>query len=96
MVAFLPPLAAQNSGTGAVLGTVRDASDAVLPAVAVKITHAGTGESRETVTDPAGDFFIGLLQPGPYRLEFSFSGFKTLKLDAVLVEVADRVAISPS
>ncbi len=95
MVAFLPPLAAQNSGTGAVFGTVRDASDAVLPAVAVKITHAGTGESRETVTDPAGDFFIGLLQPGPYRLEFSLPGFKRLKLDGVMVEVADRVEISP-
>ena len=45
---------AQTSGTGALTGTITDASGAVVPAVTVTATNNDTGQQRTTKTSPTG------------------------------------------
>jgi len=90
---LLATVSAQNAGTGAVTGHLRDSSGAGIPSVIVRITHIGTSQSRETQTNEDGIYFVGLLQPGRYRLSFSRPGFDTVSLDSVSVSVAEIVGI---
>ena len=65
---LLATVSAQNAGTGAVTGHLRDSSGAAIPGVTVRTTNIGTSQSRETQTNEDGIYFVGLLQPGRYRL----------------------------
>jgi hypothetical protein len=74
------PLFAQASLTG----TVRDASGAVLPGVAVEASSPALIEkTRTAVTDSSGQYRIVDLRPGTYSLTFTLPGFNTVKRDGV-------------
>jgi len=69
---------AQSWGGGGVLrGTVRDASDAVVPSAAVVLSNAGVGFSRETRSGADGIFAINGIPPNSYRLVVTVAGFQT-------------------
>src|SRR5512132_3821551 len=72
------PLYAQSASTGALAGTVRDSSGAVVAGASVRIVNVGTSESRELLTDEHGGYAVGFLPPGQYRIEFSQAGFKSV------------------
>ena len=57
-------LAAQSTSTGALTGTVTDATGAVVPNVTVTVTSADTGQVRTTTTSANGSYNVGLLPPG--------------------------------
>ena len=73
---ILPPVQAQVL-YGALVGTVRDPSGAVLPGASVVITNAETKATRETVTDAAGAYRFSTLQPGTYTVVVQVTGFRT-------------------
>ena len=56
-------------------GTIRDKSGAVLPGVTVTATNVATNQSRTTVTDKEGRYYIGALQPGVYSISAELAGF---------------------
>src|ERR1017187_9308042 len=56
-------LASAQSGNSTISGSVRDASEAALPAARVKITNMETGVQFETVTNSAGLYRAGSLVP---------------------------------
>ncbi len=56
-------------------GTTHDQTGGVLPGVAVTATNAATNQSRTTVTDKAGHYYIGALQPGVYTISAGLIGF---------------------
>ena len=95
-VLFVSSLAAQTASTGSISGTVRDTSGAVLPGVSVVVAHLETGQSRSTVTDGNGDYTIGLLPPGRYRVELSLSGFRGVVREGVTVQVTEKVTVNES
>ena len=68
--------AAQTASTGALTGTVTDATGAVVQGVQVKVTNEATGEARSVVSQSSGIYVVPLLLPGAYRVEFSGTGFK--------------------
>src|SRR4051794_33931088 len=70
-------LFAQSAGTGALTGTVRDASGGVIPGVTVTLTSADTNQTRSTITGEEGSYRFALLPPGSYGVRFSLPGFKT-------------------
>jgi hypothetical protein len=71
---------------GTLTGTVRDASDAVLPGVTVEATSpAIPGEVRTVVTDNAGIYRIVNLSPGTYSLKFTLSGFNVVQRDGIVL-----------
>src|SRR5258708_4919973 len=56
-------------------GTTHDQTGGGLPGVAVTARKAATNQSRTTVTDKAGHYYIGALQPGVYTISAGLIGF---------------------
>jgi len=86
------PASAQYT-TGDVVGTVTDATGAVVPNANVTITNVGTQEKRHALTGAAGDYTFTLLQPGSYTVLVEASGFKTDTVTAFHVGVDDRIRV---
>jgi Carboxypeptidase regulatory-like domain len=71
---------------GAIAGTVKDASGAVLPGVTVEATSPVLIEkTRSVVSDGSGNYRIEDLRPGTYTVTFTLTGFSTVKRDELLV-----------
>ena len=64
--------------TGAIFGTVKDSSGAMLPAATVIALNEETGISRTTQSDSAGRFQVPSLSPGRYKVSASMAGFQTI------------------
>jgi hypothetical protein len=80
---------AQTGATGALAGTVTDPTGAVVPNVIVTITSIDTGQARTVTTDVAGSYKASLLPPGSYRVKFEASGFKTVDVPSITVNVTE-------
>src|SRR5215467_5669144 len=93
LTALTPSLLAQSAGTGALTGTVKDASGAVTPGVTVTLTSADTNQTRSTITGEEGGYRFSLLPPGNYALRFSLSGFKTSEVSSVTARVTETVVV---
>jgi hypothetical protein len=91
-------LPATASGqTAEMRGQVTDSSGGVLPGVTVSIRHEATGVERTVVSDEQGGFRVPALQPGPYVVESTLSGFGSDQQKLVLTvgQVADlRITLS--
>src|SRR3989442_2984611 len=72
--AAAPALAQQ--GTAELVGRITDIQGAVLPGVAIVVTHEETGVYREVVTGPNGSYSVSQIVPGRYRISAQLSGFK--------------------
>ena len=70
-----------------VLGTVTDASRAIIPGVSVSTENTQTGVSNTTITKEAGVYNFPSLQPGVYRVTAELPGFKKLINNGVNLEV---------
>ena len=78
-------LAAAQSTLGAIRGTVFDPQHQIVPGATVVVTDEATSQSRETTSDPDGNFELTNLQPGTYSVEASLAGFKKVKRTDVLL-----------
>jgi Carboxypeptidase regulatory-like domain/TonB dependent receptor/TonB-dependent Receptor Plug Domain len=76
-----------QQGGSAIRGRVVDEQQAVLPGVAILITHAENGTVRETVTEADGSFLVPGLLPGPYHVQAELAGFSRLKQDNVVLRI---------
>jgi hypothetical protein len=90
---FAPSLFSQTAATGALTGTVKDASGAIVPDATVTATSVGTGQVRTARTDPDGTYKFGLLAPGDYKLKFEASGFNTSEVPSVTVVVTETAVL---
>jgi hypothetical protein len=79
--------------TGAITGTVRDNSGAVIQGAAVKINSAGGGIERTTVTNSDGDYLVAGLPGGTYNLTITAKGFKTFKGNGLALRVGQKARI---
>ena len=73
---------------GTVLGTVTDASGAVVSGASVKVRNVGTGLERTTQTSGDGSYSVPELPIGTYTVTVSQSGFQTSVTHNVVVDVA--------
>ncbi len=74
-LALSVPLFAQRT-TGSIIGTVKDATGAVLPGVTVTVSGPNIAGAQDTTTSDAGFYRFINLPPGEYELKFNLSGFK--------------------
>ena len=85
LAAFVFPLllagtaALAQTPSASVVGRVTDATGAVVPGVAIKITNLDTNIVQSGATSEVGDFTIPYLNPGRYTLEASSTGFRTYR-----------------
>ncbi len=84
-VACLHPLKAMAQGetTSAIVGQVRDTTNAVVPGATVTITDRETGMKRSARTDDAGRFNFPQLKPGAYSVKAEAQGFDPEQNDVI-------------
>jgi hypothetical protein len=67
-----------------IVGTVRDASGAVLPGATVEASSPALIEkTRTVVTNAVGQYAIEDLRPGTYTVTFTLSGFSTVRREGI-------------
>ena len=79
--------------TGAILGVVKDNTDAVVPGARVTAVNEQTAARSETVTDGAGAFQFPLLRAGRYQVTVEAPGFQKLERSGVIVNTAERIRL---
>jgi len=85
----------QGGATGAITGTVSDASGAVVAGAKVDIVNEGTGQAERHVTsDSTGAFSATLLPVGTYTVQVSASGFATTKFPGVVVNITETTRLT--
>lgn len=89
LAVWFPLLSAQSAGTGALTGTAKDPSGAVIPGVTVTLTNTDTNAVRTSVTGSDGVYRFTLIPPGTYRVKFAATGFKTAEVPSVIVNVTE-------
>ena len=97
-VAIMMPLAAkaQLSGKGAITGTVKDGTGAVIPGAGIAVTSDATGITIKTVSTSAGDYQFPNLDPGLYTVTTSAKGFETVVQKNVHVNAMESQTYSPA
>jgi hypothetical protein len=73
--------------SGAIVGTVKDATGAVIPNATVTAVNAATGVSTTAKSGRAGDYSLENLLPGNYNVTFTASGFGAYKLSGLEIDL---------
>jgi carboxypeptidase family protein len=91
-VACLLPVEAlaQGETTSAIVGEVRDTTNAVVPSATVTITNHETGLKRSARTDDAGRFDFPQLKPGAYSVKAEALGFDPQQNDNVVAGLGQK------
>ncbi len=76
-----------------VVGTVRDASNAIVPAAKVTLTAVETGVSLVKMSSDSGNFEFPAVKPGLYVVTAEKSGFAMAMVDNVQVQVGARLRV---
>jgi len=76
------PLFAQST-FGTILGTVHDASGALVAGAQLTLLNTGTNAARTGATDNNGDYAFRNIDVGAYQITITASGFQTQTLPAV-------------
>jgi hypothetical protein len=84
---------AQTANTGALTGTITDASGAVVANAEVSVVSEATGATRKAVTGSDGVYRVPLLPPGSYRIQASRGGFKLAVRSGVPVAVTETTGL---
>jgi hypothetical protein len=79
--------------TGTLVGTVRDASGAVIAAVQVTATNLETNVAQSTVSGSGGDYTIPNVRPGRYKVSAQVTGFSTSVNSNVNVQIQQTTRV---
>ena len=93
LAAALACAALAQTPAGSILGTVTDASDAIVPGVTVVVTNVLTGVRHATKTNQEGEYLVPYLIPGDYQVTAEASGFKTFQRGGLTLQVDQRLRI---
>ena len=86
-------LLADGSLLGTIKGRVFDESGVGVPGAAVEIVSGDKGFGRRQAADANGGFYFPLLQPGPYTLRATLSGFQSVERLNNIVEASKTTQI---
>lgn len=78
---------------GTLLGTVKDATGAIVAGAKVTVTEANTGITRSTQTNTSGNYTFSDLPPGTYNVVTEQSGFRRDSHAAVNVVVNTTIRV---
>lgn len=93
VLALLALPAAARIDTGAIVGTVTDATGAVVPNVMVTAINEGLNLSYSTHTNEQGQYVFTGLRIGAYKITAEPAGFRKTVRTAVELHVQERLAV---
>jgi outer membrane receptor protein involved in Fe transport len=70
---------------------VTDPTGAVVPGATVRLTDVDRGIKTEVATGNSGFYTFADVRPGPYQMDVEKSGFKTLRLTGITINVQDNL-----
>ena len=79
--------------SGKIVGTIKDASGALVSGASVTVTETETNAVRKTLTDSQGEFVATELRPGIYAVMAEREGFKTAVETAFKLDVNQVVRV---
>ena len=82
--------------TGAILGVVRDPSQAVIKGAHIRITNTQTNLSLETVSADDGSYRFLALPVGTYTLHATVTGFQQFNTTDIVLQVNDQLRVDIS
>jgi len=82
--------------SGDLVGTVYDASGAVIPNATVVAANQATNVKATTTTNPSGQYRFGNLPVGKYDIKVSAAGFSTATMQAVSVDLNRTATVNIS
>src|ERR1700684_1706832 len=95
----LPHLVYGQGANATLLGTVTDASGAVVPGASVQVTNVDTGVRQTVTTDSQGRYTVVDLLVGNYEVQASAPGFQTVVRKGITTIVGSQlvvdIALSP-
>jgi hypothetical protein len=94
LVLFARVGSGQTVAIAQISGVVSDESGAALPGVEVQVTQTATGATRFVVTDDRGQYVLGNLPIGPYKLEVKLQGFSTYERTGLTLSVGASPVIN--
>ncbi len=84
---------AQGETTSAIVGQVRDTTNAVVPGATVTIANPETGLRRSATTDEAGRFNFPQLKPSTYSVKVEAQGFEPQQNDKVVSGLGQKQTV---
>ena len=84
---------AQGETTSAIVGQVRDRTNAVVPGAIVTIINSETGLRRSAKTDDSGRFNFPQLKPGIYSVKAEASGFEPRQNNNVVSALGQKQTV---
>ena len=90
---FVSPAYAQLY-TSNIVGTVTDASGAVVPGAQVELINVRTSVKQDIKTNQAGDYVFQYLETGTYTLTAEAHGFKRFVQENILVQPLSKVSVN--
>lgn len=94
ILSFIVTLAAAQSTNATVSGIVLDPSGRAIPGADIQIVNDATGIRYPGATNSEGIYAVPNLPPGPYRIQVSKVGFKTLIKPDLVLNTQDALAIN--
>jgi Carboxypeptidase regulatory-like domain len=91
---MLPVAMAQTGGEGAIQGTVKDASGAIIPGATVSARNVATGIVTARTASSDGLFNVGPLIPGKYEVTVTANGFATFKQENVTIDAMNTLGLN--
>jgi Carboxypeptidase regulatory-like domain len=82
-----------QSNTGSIVGTIKGVDGAVVPNVAVTITHQQTNRQFTITTNGDGYYVSPPLTVGDYQVEAKLSGFKTGVQSGVTLQIQQTAVV---
>jgi len=85
-----------QSTFGAIIGTVKDASDALVKGANVTLINTATSFHRQATTDSAGSYSFLNLEAGPYKVTVTAAGFATVNVSDLNLEARETKRVDAS
>jgi hypothetical protein len=87
---------AQSADTGALAGTVKDPSGAVIAKAEISAINIATAQTRTALSGDNGSFKIVMLPPGKYKVRIGMAGFQTAEFSSITINVTETAVLNPT
>ena len=94
ILGFAPHSSAQVAAAGAILGTVTDATGALVPDAKITVSNAATQQRRTTQSSAQGYYDFESLLAAQYQVTITKPGFQTFVAENVAVDAGSRVQVN--
>src|SRR3989449_864471 len=86
-------LSVAQTSTATILGTVKDASGALIPGVSITVKHTESGLTRNVVSGERGGYNLPLLPVGAYEITTTMPGFKLAVRSGINLVVGQEAVV---